>query len=219
MFTHRTATPGRVGSNDGYGVDATFSFYPERPLRHLSRRHADRRTTRRRPELSRLLRLQRAIATAFQVERLVVEPNFLPEIGFLRRTDMRRNFGLARFSPRPTHVTHVRRFTDAGAASTTSPTTRTVSTRASSARRSRPSSPTATWPAIGFTDNFERLTRPFNVATGVDIPVGAYDFHTLQLSYTGGQQRKMSGHGRLRSGQVLRRRSPVDRRSTPRACR
>ena len=40
--------------------------------------------------------------TACRLERLVVEPNFLPEIGFVRRTDMRRNFGLARYSPRPT---------------------------------------------------------------------------------------------------------------------
>ena len=34
-----------------------------------------------------------------QAERLVVEPNFLPEIGFVRRTDMRRNFGLAALQP------------------------------------------------------------------------------------------------------------------------
>lgn len=27
MYTHRTATPGRIGSNDGYGVDAALSFY------------------------------------------------------------------------------------------------------------------------------------------------------------------------------------------------
>jgi hypothetical protein len=35
--------------------------------------------------------------------------------------------------------------------------------------------------------------RPFDVATGVRIPVGGYNFHTLQLSYTGGQQRRISG--------------------------
>src|SRR5688572_28482674 len=27
MFTHRTATPGRVGANNGFGVDASLSFY------------------------------------------------------------------------------------------------------------------------------------------------------------------------------------------------
>ena len=29
MFTHRTATPGRVGSNDGFGVDGSFGVLPE----------------------------------------------------------------------------------------------------------------------------------------------------------------------------------------------
>jgi hypothetical protein len=46
-----------------------------------------------------------------QAERLVVEPNFLPEIGFVRRTDMRRNFASARYSPRPRGVPNVRRLT------------------------------------------------------------------------------------------------------------
>jgi len=44
-----------------------------------------------------------------------------------------------------------------------------------------------------YSDTFDRPVRPFDVATGVRIPVGGYDFHTLQLSYTGGQQRKISG--------------------------
>jgi hypothetical protein len=38
---------------------------------------------------------------------------------------------------------------------------------------------------IMYTDTFDRPVRPFDVATGVRIPVGGYDFHTLQLSYTG----------------------------------
>jgi hypothetical protein len=46
---------------------------------------------------------------------------------------------------------------------------------------------------ISFVDSFERLARPFNVATGIDIPVGGYNFHTFQASYSAGQQRKISG--------------------------
>ena len=47
-----------------------------------------------------------------QVERLVVEPNFLPEIGFVRRTDMRRNFGLAALQPAAdARCRHVRKLT------------------------------------------------------------------------------------------------------------
>jgi hypothetical protein len=36
-----------------------------------------------------------------QVERLAVEDNFNPEVGFLRRTDFRSSFAGFRFSPRP----------------------------------------------------------------------------------------------------------------------
>ena len=62
----------------------------------------------------------------FQAERLVVEPNFLPEIGFLRRTDMRRNFAL-RDSARARPVQHVRKFSRRRT-SITSQITRTGST-------------------------------------------------------------------------------------------
>ena len=43
MFTHRTATPGRVGANEGYGVDSTLSFYQNVRIDALHRR-------RRRPK-------------------------------------------------------------------------------------------------------------------------------------------------------------------------
>src|SRR5687767_13351609 len=103
MFTHRTATPGRLGMNDGYGVDAALSFYQN--VRVDAYVAATQTEGRDGDNLS-----YRGLFDYFgdkyglQAERLVVEPNFLPEIGFVRRTDMRRNFGLARYSPRPRNV-------------------------------------------------------------------------------------------------------------------
>jgi hypothetical protein len=44
-----------------------------------------------------------------------------------------------------------------------------------------------------YTDTFDRLVRPFAIASGVLLPAGAYGFHNLQLAYSGGQQRKYSG--------------------------
>ena len=59
MFTHRTATPGRVGANDGYGLDAALSFYQNvRFDAYLAATQTEGRE-RRQPELPRLLRLQR----------------------------------------------------------------------------------------------------------------------------------------------------------------
>jgi hypothetical protein len=47
--------------------------------------------------------------------------------------------------------------------------------------------------SVAYTDSFERLVRPFAITPGIRIPIGSYDFSTVQLSYTGGQQRKYSG--------------------------
>src|SRR5205085_9387908 len=46
---------------------------------------------------------------------------------------------------------------------------------------------------VSYTDNFERLSVPFAIATGVTLPVGGYDYHTTHIEYQAGQQRKMSG--------------------------
>ena len=47
--------------------------------------------------------------------------------------------------------------------------------------------------SVSYTDSFERLVRPFVIATGVAIPVGSYDFHTTRVGYIAGQQRRVSG--------------------------
>ena len=100
MFTHRTATPGAPGSNTASASMRTFSFFQNVRLDGYL---AGTRTRRRDgDDLSyRGFFDYNADRYGVQVERLEVQPNFLPEIGFLRRTDMRRNFGPARFSPRP----------------------------------------------------------------------------------------------------------------------
>ena len=46
----------------------------------------------------------------FEAEHLVVERNFNPEVGFLRREDFRRNFGSFRFSPRPAGPSAIRKY-------------------------------------------------------------------------------------------------------------
>jgi hypothetical protein len=126
-----------------------------------------------------------------QTDHLVVEPNFLPEIGFIRRTDMRRNFGQFRFSPRP-NARNIRKVTAQASLNYITNTRDRIDTReiASVFQTEFFNSDVA---GISYTDSFDRLVVPFDVARGVRIPIGGYDFHTLQLSYTAGQQRKISG--------------------------
>ena len=191
MLTHRTATPGRVGSNDGFGLDAAFSFYQN--VRFDAYVAGTRTAGRSGDNLSyRGFFDYNADKFGVQAERLVVEPNFLPEIGFVRRTDMRRNFASARYSPRPRRVPHLRRLTAATSLNYVTTNQDRLDTRDAVARLDAEFTNSDVL-SVSYTDNFERLVRPFAIAAGVNIPVGIYDFHTARLGYLAGQQRPYSG--------------------------
>jgi hypothetical protein len=191
MLTHRTATPGRVGSNDGFGLDTALSFYQN--VRFDAYVAATRTTGRDGDNLSyRGFFDYNADKFGVQAERLVVEPNFLPEIGFVRRTDMRRNFASGRYSPRPRDIPHLRRLTSATSLSYVTNNQNRLDTRDAVARVDAEFTNSDVL-SVSYTDNFERLTRPFAIATGVNIPVGSYDFHTTRIGYVAGQQRPYSG--------------------------
>lgn len=127
-----------------------------------------------------------------QAERLVVEPNFLPEIGFLRRTDIRRNYGLVRFSPRPRQLRNVRRMTTQASLNYTTNNQDRLATREAVGRFETEFS-NSDVASVVYTDSFERLVRPFATSPGVTLPVGSYSFHTTRIGYVAGQQRKVSG--------------------------
>lgn len=191
MLTHRTTTPGRAGSNDGFGLDTAMSFYQN--VRFDAYIAGTRTAGRNGSNLSyRGFFDYNADKFGVQAERLVVEPNFLPEIGFVRRTDMRRNFGSARYSPRPRNVAHVRRLTAATSLSYVTNNENRLDTRDAVARVDAEFTNSDVL-SVSFTDNFERLIRPFAIARGVHIPVGGYDFHTTRIGYVAGQQRPFSG--------------------------
>ena len=191
MLTHRTSTPGRVGSNDGYGIDTAMSFYQN--VRFDAYVAQTKTENREGDDVSyRGFFDYNADRYGFQAERLEVQPNFLPEIGFVRRTDMRRNFGLLRYSPRPKGVPNLRKLTNQVSLNYLTNTANRLDTREATARFEAEFTNSDT-SGIQYTDNFERLVRPFVIAPGVVLPVGSYDFHTTRLNYVAGQQRPYSG--------------------------
>ncbi len=191
MYTHRTVVPGQIGSNDGLGIDSTLSFYQN--VRIDSYVAATRSEGRSGNNLSyRGLFDYNGDRYGLQVERLVVEQNFNPAIGFVRRPDLRRNYGIARFSPRPKGIPHVRKLTFQGSLAYLTNNENRLDTRDINGQfqTELTSSDVA---SVGYTDSFERLVVPFNIAPGIRLPVGGYNFHTLQFQYQGGQQRRVSG--------------------------
>jgi hypothetical protein len=198
MFTHRTATPGRIGSNDGYGLDAAMSFYQN--VRFDTYIAATRTEARQDDNLSyRGFFDYNADKYGVQAERLVVEPNFLPEIGFVRRTDMRRNFGLLRYSPRPKGVPNLRKLTTQVSLNYLTNNDNRLDTREGVGRVELEFTNSDLF-SVAYTDSYERLARPFAIAPGVTLPIGSYDFYTTRVGYTGGQQRRVSGEVVLETG-------------------
>jgi hypothetical protein len=191
MFTHRTATPGRVGSNDGFGLDASMSFYQN--VRFDAYLAGTRTERREGDNLSyRGFFDYNADKYGLQLDHLVVGPNFLPEVGFVRRTDMRRNFALARYSPRPTSIKNLRRIATQASLNYLTNTHDRLDTREATGVFQLELT-NSDLPGVTYTDSFERLVRPFAIATGVTVPVGTYDFHTTRFNYIAGQQRRVSG--------------------------
>ena len=203
MFTGRTQNQLGTGSNEAYGVDGVFGFYDDVTINtHWARTRTD---TLHGNDTSYRGHLDYAgDRYGLQLEHLLVGNDFNPEVGFVRRRDMRRTFGEFRFSPRPASIDLVRRFVWTGSFAYVENLSGTVETRETKADY------TIEWEnsdqfTIGGMQTYEFLPQTFPIAPGVVIPVGGYDFATLRLGYNFGQQRRLSGnmtaeHGTFYSG-------------------
>lgn len=133
-------------------------------------------------------------------EHMLIDPDFNPEVGFTRRTDVRRTFAQARFSPRPRRSRVVRKLTwQTSLDYVTDADASALQTREASAlfRVEFQSSDQA---SVEYTREFERLPGRFTVAPGVFVPAGTYGADTTRLSYTMGQQRRVSGRFSVAQG-------------------
>ncbi len=131
---------------------------------------------------------------------LVVEDQFIPEVGFVPRDNFRRNAASARFSPRPESIDLIRRFVvsgrfehivtaDAGELETREGQILLESEFENSDQLS-----------FFFNDHYELLTVPFTISPGVTLPVGGYYFRNFRASYRFGAQRPVSGQITVQTG-------------------
>jgi hypothetical protein len=126
-------------------------------------------------------------------EHMLIDATFRPEVGFVRRPDMRRTFGQLRFSPRPRRSAVVRKLTwQASLDYVTDAAALVVQSREASGlfRIDFQSSDQA---SAEYSREFERLPAPFPISPGVVVPAGGYTASTSRLNYTLGQQRRVSG--------------------------
>lgn len=195
ILTNRSVSASGDGSSQTYGVDGTFAFYENiQMLGYYAR------TETPDPDIvgensSYQAKFEYAADRyGMQVDHLLVEDDFNPEIGFVRRDNFRRTYVEGRFSPRPRSIDAVRQVRFIGSvdyiigADTHLLETRTnqlaVQTEFESSDRF----------GVTLRDNYELLLRPFTPGGGgVAIPVGGYSFNDVEVAYSLGQQRRVNG--------------------------
>jgi hypothetical protein len=126
-------------------------------------------------------------------EHLFVGDDFSPEVGFLRRSAFRRSYGQLRFSPRPTNLKGVRKLMyQLSADYITGSLSKKVETEEYQATFNVELN-NGDFINTEFSQAFEALVNPFEVARGVTVPVGGYRFNQGKVSYFMGTQRRVSG--------------------------
>ena len=127
------------------------------------------------------------------LERLSVGSNFNPDVGFVRRPDIRRNFALARFSPRSRRIKAIRKYYAIGQFTYTNDGGGRLNTRIADGDFSIELQ-NSDRVDIGINDDYEFAKTAFPVIVStVRLPSGGYHFRTGRVGYSFGQQRPYSG--------------------------
>ena len=200
IFTNRSVSLLGDGASQAYGADATFSFYENVSLLAYAARTQTPGNDGE--DLSYQGRVNYAgDLYGFQAEHLVVEDNFIPEVGFLRRDNFRRSYGTARYSPRPRSLAGIRQFRLEGSYDYIE----TADLGIVETRQSQLAFETELENSdrFGFSvaDNFEFLHSEFTPGPDeVAFPVGGYQFFDVEGTYSPGAQRRLNGRFTVRVG-------------------
>lgn len=132
------------------------------------------------------------------VEHLYVGPDFQHDLGFVRRADMQRSNAAAIWQPRP-GILDIRNFV------VRTEVVYLTDTRGRLQTRDQVVQATSRWQSddavrVNTTAIFDRLDRPFEIATGVTLPRGDYNYREHFVEAEGGGKRVLSGRVRYGGG-------------------
>ena len=200
IFTNRSVSTGSPapGSNQAYGVDATLAFYDNLSITSYWAQTKTTGITGNDTSYSGNLRYN-GDRWGGSAEHLFIDQSFSPEVGFLRRDDMRKSFGSLRFSPRPRALESIRKLSWEGSYNYITDASGFVVTREARGLFGMELENSDRFDA-SYLQTYDFLKQPFEIAGGIVIPVGGYDFHTTQLDYTFGSQRRLAGRLGLEHG-------------------
>jgi hypothetical protein len=198
LATARSVAQNARGSNEAIGMDAAFAFFDNLAFNTY---WATTRTTGVRDD-DTSYRAQMEYAGdryGLTLDRLVVGKGFDPQVGYVRRTDIRETYAQARFSPRPRRIRSVRKLSGIGTFTHVDDGAGVPQTELVDGEFAIEFQNSDRF-SLGILENFERLIQPFPITPAVRIPVGSYDFTIGRIGYNFGQQRPVSGNVLLERG-------------------
>ena len=203
LATGRSAGSGGGGVNGAFGVDANFNFFTFLTIDSYWAKTRSDGVGGGEDTSYRAAANYAGDRYGMRLEHLAVGERFRPELGYVRRQDIRRSFGEARFSPRLASDT-IRKLSWTGS----------VAYVENGAGRLEAREKVADFGIefqnadlfnVTYTRAYEFVPRAFQIASNVEVPVGGYDTDTLRVGYRLGPQRAASvgvtaEHGRFYSG-------------------
>jgi hypothetical protein len=198
ITTYRSESVEADGSNALFGVDGNFTFF----------QNVNINTYWARSSTSDFDGNDASYRGSFEyggdrygveVERLVVEENFNPEVGFLRRDDFQKSAARLRFSPRVPSIEAIRRFNLEGSIDYFTNGEGLLETREVEVEVG-PELENGDDIELTYRNSYENLDEEFEITDGVIIPIGSYSFQSVEASYRLGPQRRVSGHANVGYG-------------------
>jgi hypothetical protein len=199
IYTRRDGAAGQSGPLETAGIDAGLAFYENVYFNaYWAKSMTPGVTTADTSYRGQFY--YNADRWGVQAERLNVEDNFTPAIGFVRRDDFTKNRGMFRFNPRPKqrfravrkfgYQASINYFTDGDNRLETREINYEFSTEFQTSDKL----------TVKWEDAYERLDAPFGIASGVTIPRGSYALKTFTTELLVGQQRLASGTWTFETG-------------------
>src|SRR6185295_1656219 len=180
IATARSVAQNGSGSNDAYGVDGTFAFFQNLSFNTYWAR--TRTTGLRGKDASYRGQMEYAgDRYGVQLDHLAIGDNFNPEIGYVRRDNIRESVGQFRFSPRPKTIKSVRKFSWIGTYTYIADGDGWLQTRMTDGEFGIEFQTSDRFTA-GINQDFERLNQPFVIPPTGRIPAGGYEFTTGRVA-------------------------------------
>jgi hypothetical protein len=193
LFTNRSESTIGPGANRSYGIDGTFAFFENLQVNTY---WASTETEGLGGQDNDSYRGQFDYSGdryTVQVERLKIGDHFNPEMGFLRRDDMMRDYARFKFSPRPRTRSAIRKYVYDAAIEYIENGAGQLESRERAAEFALEFQSSDRL-SLNYTNSFEFLTRPFIIGPLILPAGGTYQFDTFRIGYNVGQQRRLAAN-------------------------